>query len=228
MDYTADWSYAGLAPERSDHLRNCPPYCELIRQLADKVGKANIEFHLDEGRYAPVDAALRPIFYVEVGEDVADRFFNGVSGYRAQYYASPGNGLDANRYAFRKLERHLLLAAQKANFRIQAPNESTRELLIPEMDLLLSLRLASAKIWGDETEDELHIITTQRQDVTAQVIAPRWIDNAKYGSEKARKGIKAPRFKTLKIHGAFLKGTVEQVPLEKLTRSEDIHFWGFS
>lgn len=99
---------------------------------------------------------------------------------------------------------------------------------MPEMDLLVSLRLATAKIWGDETEGELQVITTQKQDCIPQAIAPRWIDNAKYGSEKARKGIKTPSLKTIKFHGAFLKDAVEQVPLEKMNRSDDIHFWGFS
>lgn len=75
MDYTADWSYDGLAPERRDHLRDCPPYCEVIRRLADKLATENIEFFLDQGRYVPVCAALRPIFYVEVGEELGDWFF---------------------------------------------------------------------------------------------------------------------------------------------------------
>lgn len=228
MDYTSEWSYVGLPPQRSDHLRGCPPYCELIRQIAEKIGNVDIRLCLDEGRYLPVNGALRPLFYADVGLRLADWFFNGVSGYRAQYYASPAKGLKANRYAFGQFEGHLLLAARKADFRARDPNDSTRTLVMPEPDLLASLRLASAKIWGDETEWELQTVTTQKQDATAQIVAHRWVENAEAGADMAKKGIKAPLFRTLKFHGAFLKDGVEQVPLGKMSRSNDIFFLGFS
>ena len=105
MDYRASWSYPRFPSDRQRHLgTDCPSYCEIIRQLDEAIKSAETVFHIDEGRNIPVDDALRPLLYVDVDEDLVDWFFNGVSGYRAQYYKSPETGLQANAYAFAKLE----------------------------------------------------------------------------------------------------------------------------
>lgn len=226
MDYRADWTYKNLPQDRVEHLNQCPPYNQIISQIATKMKRANIEFQIDPGRYVPVDGAFRPLFYVDVGENLADWFFNGVCGYRAQYYKSPEKGLQANCYAFAKLEKLLFSNANSANFCYEHPDQG--KVKMNEDAVLVSLRLPSAKIWSDEHGGELKKIVSENQNIEPQIVAPRWADNAVAGEQKASKGIKAPKISTLKFHGAFLKDGEEVIPLEKMSRSEDIFFWGFS
>lgn len=94
--------------------------------------------------------------------------------------------------------------------------------------ILKSLRAPSAKIWADENEGELSLVTTRLADETAQIFAPRWVAAANKGEQKARKGIKAPIVKTLKFQGAFLKDGKELIAQDKKERSKDIYCYGWS
>ena len=227
MDYRASWTYANFPSDRQQHLTtDCPSYCEIIRQVSEAMKDGQIRFVIDPGRLIPVDDATRPLLYVDLDEGLVDWFFNGVGGYRAQYYKSPGNGLRANAYAFAKLEPILFAAADGADFSYQHPDKG--ELTLSESEFLDSLRLPSAKIWGDETSGELKDLFDPDVDSGPNIDAHRWLENAKAGHDKAKKGTKAPRFSTLKFHGAFLKNGQEVIPLNKMARSEDIYFCGFS
>ena len=222
MDYRASWSYTNFPAARQKHLGvDCPSYCEIIRQLEEVMKGTEIKFEIDVGYMIPVDGAKRPLFFVEGLEaGLVDWFFNGVSGYRAQYYKSPENGLKANTYAFAKLESILFKAASRASFSYKHPDHGP--LTIDEQTFLTYLRLPSAKIWGEETEGLNQMFSGPGID------APRWIENTKNGHGKAMKGTKAPQFTILKLHGAFLKNGLEVIPPDKTARSEDIYFFGFS
>jgi hypothetical protein len=227
MDYRAGWSYANFPSDRQKHLgADCPSYCEIIRRLANAMKNAKIKFEIDPGYTTPVADARRPLFYVDLDAELVDWFFNGVSGYRTQYYKSPENGLQANAYGFAKLEQILFNAADRAGFSFQHPDQGL--LTVEEEACLVSLRLPSAKIWGDETSGELHKLLDPDADCGPDIDAARWLENARAGHDKAKKGIKAPRFTTLKFHGAFMKNGREVIPLNKMARSADIYFWGFS
>ncbi|MCI0629014.1 MAG: hypothetical protein L0387_46430 [Acidobacteria bacterium] len=227
MDYRANWTYASFPSERREHLTSdCPSNCEIIRQIGEAMKDANIRFAIDPGHFIPVDDALRPLFYVDLDEDLVDWFFNGVGGYRAQYYKSPENGLRANAYAFAKLKPILFAAANRENFTHQHPRKG--QLSMSETEFLDSLRLPSAKIWGDESRGELRGLFDPDKDSGPDIDALRWLENASAGHDKARKCTKAPRFSTLKFHGAFLKDGGEVIPLDKMARSEDIYLCGFS
>jgi hypothetical protein len=228
MDRKAEWSFQALCHARSMALADCPTYRELIRRIAEQVDPEKIKFKIDEGWLEPVGGALRPLFYLKVGEDLGDLFFNGVRGYRGQYYLSVANGIAANRYAFQQLETKLLEAARTAGWRMPDPNNAGAELVMGKAHILESLRAPSAKIWPDETEGELSLVTTSRSDETAQIVAPRWIAAAKEGKQKARKGIKAPAVETLKFHGGFIKNGKERIAGDKRQRSEDIYRYGWS
>jgi hypothetical protein len=225
--FRASWSYAAFPSVRQRHLgADCPPYSEIILQLGEAMQHADIVFQIDKGFLIPVDDALRPLLYVDVDMDLVDWLFNGASGYRAQYYKSPENGLQANAYAFAKLEHLLLVAAHRADFSYQHPDHGL--LTLAEADFLTSLRLPSAKIWGDETTGELQNVINLNVESWPDIYAHRWLENAERGNDKAKKGAKAPRFTTLKFHGAFLKNGQEVILPDKLTRSADIYSFGFS
>jgi hypothetical protein len=225
--FRASWSYAAFPSERQRHLgAGCPPYSEIILQLGEAMKYADIVFQIDKGFFIPVDDALRPLFYVDVDADLVDWFFNGANGYRAQYYKDPENGLQANAYALAELQHLLLEAAHRADFSYQHPDHGL--LTLTEANFLTSLRLRSAKIWGDETTGELQKVVNLEVEAWPDIDAHRWLENAERGNAKAKKGVKAPRFTTLKFHGAFLKNGREVIPPDKLTRSADIYSFGFS
>ena len=172
MDFKADWSFLGLSSDRIKALSNCPPYNEIIRRIDEQVKPAEIKFVIDEGWAQPVTGALRPLFYVKVGAELADLFFNGVCGYRAQYYLSAANGVVANRYAIQQIEAKLLEAARIADWRTPDPNRRPSAALhMEEAQIFASLRFTSAKIWGDETEGEMSDLTKGQMDETPQIIA---------------------------------------------------------
>jgi hypothetical protein len=227
IEYRANWSYPGFPTDRQKHLgTDCPPYHEIVSQLGEAMKYADIVFQIDKGFIIQVDDALRPLLYVDIDMNVVDWFFSGSAGYRAQYYRNAENGLQANGYAFSKLERLLLGAARTANFSYQHPDHGLLQLT--EADFLASLRLPSAKIWGDETTGELQKVVNLEVETWPDIDAHRWLENAKRGDDKAKKGAKARRFTSLKFHGAFLKNGKEVIPLFKLKRSEDIYCCGFS
>jgi hypothetical protein len=230
MDYKAEWSFQELSSDRIKMLSGCPPYSEIIRMITERID--TITFCFDEGRYEPVTGALRPLFYIKVGQELVDLFYNGVRGYRAQYYLSPENGEDANRYAIQQIEPKLLETARNANWCAPDPNCSDNLLHMDEAEIFASLRFPSAKIWGDETEGELSDVTKGLMDKTPpQIIAARWVaatENLETQS-KAAKGVKAPCLSILKFHGAFIiKNGKERIPCGKKMRSEDIHRYGWS
>ena len=231
MDYKADWSFFGLSNDRIEILSDCPPYSELIRRIVDQVKPEEIKFIIDEGYLQPVTGALRPLFYIQVGVELADLFFSGVCGYRAQYYLSAANGVVANRYTIQQIERKLLEAARIADWRTPDPNRTGTTLHMEEAQIFASLRFTSAKIWGDETEGEMSL-RTRSLDVTPQIAAMRWaraieIEN-KQEKSKAIRGVKAPCLSILKFHGAFIKNGDERIPFGKETRSEDIYRYGWT
>ena len=80
MDYKEDWSFFGLSSDRIKLLSDCPLYSELIRRIVEHVKPEDIKFIIDEGYLQPVTGALRPLFYIKVGVELADLFFSGVCG----------------------------------------------------------------------------------------------------------------------------------------------------
>lgn len=91
-------------------------------------------------------------------------------------------------------------------------------------EIFASLCFTSAKIWGDETEGEMSYVTTTA-DEKPQIFATRWITNIR---EEAR-GVKAPRFSTLKFHGGFINSKGEErVAPGKESRSHNIYLHGWS
>jgi hypothetical protein len=155
---------------------------------------------------------------------LADLFYNGVCGYRAQYYLSPENGEDANRYAIQQIEPKLLEAARIVGWCKPNPNCSGNILHIDQAQIFASLHFTSAKIWGDETESEMSYVT-KTADETSQIIAKRWVETVK----KEARGVKAPRFSILKFHGAFINNRGEErIPLGKESRSQNLYLYGWS
>jgi hypothetical protein len=231
MNYKADWSFSGLSNKRTKMLSRCPAYSEIISRIVKQVRLEEIDFKIDRGYLHPMTGVLRPLFYITIEAELADLFFNGVCGYRAQYYRSAENGVFANRYAIQQIEPKLLEAARIAGWHAPDRDHPGSALHMEEAQIRASFRLASAKIWGDETEGEMSSVM-RSVDPTPQIIAMRWVKATRIENEarksKAIMGVKAPCLSILKYHGAFIKDGEERIPCGKERRSEDIHFYGWS
>jgi hypothetical protein len=81
----------------------------------------------------------RPVYCVRVPAPLFDRFFNGRNGYRAAYFRSPFDGLDAHDFLLRTLAPSLLAAAPRGDG-ASLGNEFIEE----------SLTSLSAKAWLTE------------------------------------------------------------------------------
>jgi hypothetical protein len=226
MDYRAAWTYARLSQDRIDLLNSSPFFRKIVERLVDEVDVGKSEFTIDRGRTFPVDGALRPVWFVSFDPSLVDWFFNGPCGYRAQYYSSPENGLNANSFLLRETEQKLVQIAKRSDFEYMDPDHG--RLHMDRDTLQTSLRQGSAKVWGDESKGELNDVISGGQNSEPQILAERWMVNADANAQKALWGIQAPIIETLKFHGAFLKNGIEIVPPNKIHRSEDIYYFGFS
>ena len=160
----------------------------------------------------------------------SDIFFNGVNGYRAQYYRSPETGSINNHLLIERfLQPELLKVAERHGYA-----DATRSL--SEAQVAASLALPSAKAWGDERGDKELFwdhVNAYRSERDVEIRAQRWIENTRHedGEKKgkAQRGVRAPRLGRIKIMGGFIDddGT-EHVAEHKRRRACDIFEFGFS
>lgn len=153
---------------------------------------------------------VQPIFTLEV-PNAGDPLFNGPWGYRAQYLASPYEGLAANGMLLASLAPKLLAAIDLS----VAPE-------LEKIDVCASLHAASAKLWIQE--DFLRMINPP-----SHLAVERWVTEACRGAELASLGLWAPTEIKFEVKGAFLDPYGNEiVPHRKIRRHYEIHHYGFS
>lgn len=159
----------------------------------------------------------RIIYCVKVKRELFDMFFNSWTGYRAAYYRSPYQGLEANAQAINVLTPKLVAS--------DATNGQRTHQFIKE-----SLLSPSAKIWLAEPERGCCLLCSGEwsnpTDYHAEIMNERW----ECGSyDNAVKGRKAPYFEKLRIFGAFLNNRSDEIiPERKRFRAQQIHEWGWA
>jgi hypothetical protein len=145
---------------------------------------------------------------IPVSAPVFDRLFNGRSGYRAQYYLSPEEGVLFNRRIVDDLIAPIRVAYERR------PLESSFEIIRQ------TLAAPHAKIW---ILDEKAAFDEARPDL---LNPPRWVAN------NARRGRKIPLRTTcaVDLKGAFLRPTDGQLFVDdlKLDRPWDLHRRGYT
>lgn len=166
----------------------------------------------------------RPVYTVQVGQELFDLFFNSPDGYRAAYFRSPGAGLDANVSFMHAISSRLVQHPLSANSTLA--DSRIHECLVTP----------SAKAWlvehGKEIdrrcpgcEGEWSSGTAGRPD-QAEIHNGVW--EAALG-QKAEWGRKAPYLKKLRVMGAFLDDRLhELVPHDKRFRAYNLHRDGWS
>jgi hypothetical protein len=99
MEVSKDlWRFENMDPERAARLSAsnrpdalCAKFCDALERGLAKKGT---EFGIECGEVN--DLHRRIIIHLHVGEDLFDLFFNGLSGYRAQFRRGPEIGLAFN------------------------------------------------------------------------------------------------------------------------------------
>jgi hypothetical protein len=204
-----DWKYAdSVTQSRRDVLAQPGSFEELVRLVT--ADARDIRVYASRGSDRGLTHCIQPVFNFEL-PDTGDALFNGPWGYRAQYWASPWQGLAANGRLLANLASKLLGAIDIA---------ATHDLA--KRDVCASLHAASAKIWIQE-------IPSLLIEPTIDLDVEPWVTEAKHGVELARWGISAPCVTKFQVKGALLDPyNNEVVPTSKIKRHHDIHHYGFS
>ncbi len=222
-----EWSYGQtLDEERMAYLSDNTNFSVVTAEIEKQLAKHfdDCTFKIDPGCDVP---GRRPVFVFPVGRKAGDTFFNGVSGYRAQYYRSPETGSIQNGRLLDWLTPQLLKVAKAHSF-------ADEDNVMSKAQVASSLALPSAKAWGDETEKLFwDHMTAYHDESDIEIAARRWTDNlASANGEmkgKAECGVRAPWPGFIKIMGGFIDNDGnEHVAEHKRRRACDIFECGFS
>ncbi|MFT3898309.1 MAG: hypothetical protein QM719_11565 [Thermomonas sp.] len=208
MHDATDWQYEEtVGANRRSHLTEPTSFEELVTLATADI--CHIKLRIDHGRGQDLTDCLRPVFSFEL-PTVGDRIFNGSHGYRAQYWLSPMNGLQANASLIGALTSHLLAVVDPSD-----PDFS-------KINVCVSLKATSAKFWIQEIPS---LLVNPSVDLRVEP----WRSEAQRGVQLARWGLSAPEVTRFDIMGALLDPSGnEVVPSRKICRHYDIHHYGFS
>jgi len=205
-----DWRLADGLGERRDRLLEVPQPQELvisvIKESEDAVRHGRIALTWQESCDRP--GYWRLVAQIPLSETTFDQFFNGRSGYRAQYYLSPEEGVLHNRDVLDGLVLPIRLTYEQ------------RPLTVDWAFVERSMRAPHSKIWIFEEKAAF--------DAAGQneLNPPRWVEHCATTGRKAP----LPSHCTLDVKGAFVRlgtGDLFVDPL-KLERPLDLFHRGYT
>jgi hypothetical protein len=207
MVSTGDWNLDQLdSPERREYLLDSTTANAFLAAATNAGNAGLIKLDWQEARGKPGYFRVRAT--IPVAAIVFDRLFNGRSGYRAQYYLSPEEGVLYNRQLLDKLISPVSIAYE-------------RKPLEPSFALIKRTLLAPhAKIWIFDEQSAF-------DDAMPNTLnPPRWIE---HHATRGRK-VPLPRNCIVDVKGSFLKPDSEQLFVDdlKLDRPSDLHRTGYT
>ena len=207
---SSEWIVSERLGSRVTRLLDAPGPVELLQRLlaqadqAAAVGSVHIDWKESDER----PGYFRLVGQLPLDEVTFDQFFNGRSGYRAQYYISPEEGILYNRDVVIGLWPALRRAYESAPL---------------EVDLSLlekSLFAPHSKVW---VFDERTAFDESAPDTINPI---RWVVN------QATRGRKAPlpAHRMLDVKGAFINPATDDLFVDdlKLDRAWDIFKRGYT
>jgi hypothetical protein len=207
---SSEWAVSEQIGARRDRLLDVPATWDLLRTVVAESNAAALAGRLPVRWQESTD---RPGFYrvvaqVPLAEATFDQFFNGRSGYRAQYYLSPEEGIIFNR----ELVVGLTSAMQAAHG--QFPR-------LPDWHLVeTSIRAPHSKVWV--FDDQQAFDAAEENTLNP----PRWVM-----SERSRgRRVPLPSHLMIDIKGAFIRPGTGDIWVDdfKLDRACDLFRYGFS
>lgn len=206
-----DWVLGPAIVSRHVRLQHAPPADVLLAKVIKEASQA-AESGLIRLRWQEADERqgfFRLLAQIPLEEETTfDQFFNGRSGYRAQYYLSPEEGVLYNRDVLQGFREALRTAY------FQQP------LTEPLDTVLRTIDCPHAKLW---VFDELAAFNSS----PANSLNPqRWVEN---GATRGRCTPLPPHL-TLEVKGAFLQPSTGELCIDplKLDRACDLFRKGYT
>jgi hypothetical protein len=207
----AEWALGPEIVSRHSRLHDAPPPDFLLAKIIEEASHS-AELGLIRLRWQEADECqgfFRLIAEIPLKEEVTfDQFFNGRSGYRAQYYLSPEEGILYNRDAMEGLKAPLSRAY------IQQPLAEPLEVVLRTVDA------PHAKLWvfGETAAFD----ASPENSLNPQ----RWVDN---GAIRGRR-TPLPSHLTLDVKGAFIQPRTGELFIDpfKLDRACDLFRRGYT
>ena len=210
----SDWELSQLPdPERRQRLLNPPRASDLLMRLLEEAVQAATsgQIVLDEQNWQEAKDApgyFRLTAPVPVSACTFDYLFNGRSGYRAQYYLSPEEGILYNRQIVDGLVPVTRTAYDRTP--LHAPFDLVER----------SLRAPHAKIWVFQEREAF-------DDALEETLnPPRWVE---HGATRGRR-VPLPAHSTIDLKGAFIRPGTDDLFVDplKLERPCDLHRKGYT
>lgn len=235
------WSYGRNVVNR-DYLMSNEPFDTLLEEVEGALAaldERSIRFRIEptNGKYSGNDVLLKRLqcrrasWAIPLDSVLLDKFFNGLMGIRAQYYASPYHGAAMNNRLLATLRNRLVKLAQAA-----APS-ADRKLVE------LSVDAPSAKVWiSEKTLNGQKIIRASDLSLEEEEIQNDWLDLARsvkagdIGGDQfqlysaALNGVRAPIADQLEIKGAWItsEDRRDYVTPDKRDRDAQVFMFGFT
>lgn len=206
-----EWCVSALiGPERKQRLCDAPESAVLLEAVSREANKAAnkrlVTLKWQESCERP--GYFRLVAQIPLSETTFDQLFNGRSGYRAQYYLSPEEGILYN--------REILKIALPA---LKAANEQ-KPLCAKYKFIKQSLQAPHSKIWVYQEQDAFGEAMEQALN------PPRWVAG---GASLGRKA-PLPDHHKIDIKGAFINPETDELFVDdlKLDRAWDLFRRGFT
>ena len=202
-----DWDYSDrLTNARKQRLLTARPYAALLAALVESA--RIVEYRREEARSPHLRGTKRAHFVLSVKTELYDQFFNGPTGYRAQYALSTEAGEKANLMAIEALTPIL---------------EQYLARVVPDEQewAMSSLALTQSKVWIAESEPSARLALSADDGV---LMFHRWRTHA-----PDKRGITAPIGRILEVKGGWMApyGT-EVIDPCKSCRAVNIHRFGYA
>jgi hypothetical protein len=206
----AEWSLGDAIAARHSRLLDVPTPDALLAELLSEASEA-----AQTGRIRLVwqPSTVAPGFFrveavIPLSEEIFDQFFNGRSGYRAQYYLSPEEGVLYNRDLLQGLKAALSAAYA------QQPMPVGRDFVLTSVDG------PHSKVW---VYGEQSAFNTAPEN---SLNPPRWVEN------QGRLGRRAPlpHHLSLELKGVFIHPWSGRLFVDELKadRACDLFLRGYS
>ena len=210
----AKWDLSpDLDATRLKELRNPPSFEDIVKRI-----RTEMEVLCCHSDTAEISGFERVIYCIRVSQPSFDLLFNSGKGYRAAYYLSPHEGLQANDYIIRSLLSGLIASSHTTS----AEKENN---FITE-----SLSSPSAKVCLAEPQPGICANCNGEwvtpHDEAAEILNDRWeLGESIY----AKWGRKAPFLTKIRVIGAFLNAKHDEfVPERKRHRARHIYESGWA
>lgn len=222
----SEWDISSLSSQRRAYLDGGYSFEIIAKNFASeaRILRAWLKAYetADPGDKAAL-SAYQACFRVRVSQQTFDLLYNSADGMRGRYWQSPDAGHKATKLLIGLLRPSLIRFAESERPQLVTRSRHARDMSLIEVGM--SLDAFSAKVWVGE-----EVLAYDQ----SQLVVQRWADNEGQEIEGLR-GKNGPRWRCAPVNGEIeVKGALidpdggEHIPISKVRRSEEVHYFGFT